>query len=217
MFDELADVARLSPWTYVLVTALCALDAVFPVLPSESVVVAAASVAASRGTQPWTLLLVAAVGALVGDLTSYALGRRARHRFSDPEDMDGHRGQALRWAGDRLAEHGDSVIITARFIPGGRTATTFAAGYLRHPAGRFLRADLIGAILWAANGVVLGYLGGQVSDNPLVAMAAGLTLALVASGVLALVRRLRGTGGGPGGGRRRPRARRPAPVRADER
>lgn len=217
MFDELADVAGLSPWTYALVTALCAFDAVFPVLPGESVVVAAASLAASRGTQPWILLAAASVGALAGDLTSYALGRRARRRFSGPEDIDGRRGQALRWAGGRLADHGDSVIITARFIPGGRTATTFAAGYLGHPAGRFLRADLIGAVLWATNGVVLGYLGGQVSDNPLVAMAAGLTLALVASGVLALVRRLRGTGAGPPGSRRTTGGGRPRPVRTDER
>lgn len=192
MFDGLADVAELSPWTYLLVAALCALDAVFPVLPSESVVVAAASLAASRSIQPWTLLAVAFVGALVGDLTSYALGRQARRRWKEPEEVEGRRGRALRWASERLDAQGDRVIITARFIPGGRTATTFASGYLRYPTARFVRADVIGAALWAANGVVLGYLGGQVSDNPLVAMAAGLTLALVVSGGLSLIQRRRG-------------------------
>lgn len=76
-------------------------------------------------------------------------------------------------------------------MPGGRTAVTFAAGYLHHPTGRFLRADAIGAVLWAINGVTLGYVGGQVSGNPLIAMAAGLARALVVSTGLAFLRRRR--------------------------
>lgn len=206
MFDGLAEVASLSPWTYVLIAGLCAFDAVVPILPSESVVVAAASVAASRETQPWILLMVAFLGAFAGDVASYTIGRRARRHGKDPDKVEGRRGRALRWASQRLDAQGERVIITARFVPGGRTATTFAAGYLLHPTGRFLRADMIGAALWAANGVALGYLGGQVSENPLVATAAGLTLALLASGALTLVRRHRG-GGGPSGPPRRHRAR----------
>src|SRR5262249_35269867 len=127
------------------------------------------------------LLGVAAAGALVGDLSSFGLGRLARRRWRDPEDVTGRRGRLLLWAQRHLEARGEQVIVTACFVPGGRTATTFSAGYLGLRRRRFLRAALLGAVLGAANGVALGYLGGQISENPFVAMAGGLVLGGVVS------------------------------------
>jgi membrane protein DedA with SNARE-associated domain len=46
MFDSVANAVSGSPWTYLLLAAVCAGDALFPVLPSETVVIAAAVLAA---------------------------------------------------------------------------------------------------------------------------------------------------------------------------
>jgi SNARE associated Golgi protein len=51
-------------------------------------------------------------------------------------------------AGDAI-HHGVWIIVVARFIPGGRTATTYAAGTVGMPWRRFLPADAIAVALWA--------------------------------------------------------------------
>jgi membrane protein DedA with SNARE-associated domain len=53
------------------------------------------------------------------------------------------------------------LILIARFIPVGRTATTFAAGTLEMPWRRFLVADAIAATLWATYASMLGFIGGS--------------------------------------------------------
>jgi membrane-associated protein len=200
---DVAGLASLAAWAYVVVFGLSALDAVFPVLPSESVVIVAAALATNGDLHPVGLFAVAAAGALVGDVSSFGLGRLARRRWRDPSEVTGRRGRLLHWAQRHLEARGEQVIVTARFVPGGRTATTFSAGYLGLRRRRFLRAALLGAVLWAANGVALGYIGGQVSENPFVAMAGGLALGGVVSLAIHLVQRRRGTlrpASGPGGG-----------------
>ena len=53
-----------------------------------------------------------------------------------------------------------------RFIPGGRTATTFAAGTLEMDYRRFLVADASAAVIWAVYISMLGYVGGaSFEDN----------------------------------------------------
>ncbi len=189
---DVAGLASLAAWAYLVVFGLSALDAVFPVLPSESVVIVAAALATTGDLDPVALFAVAAAGALVGDSASFGLGRLARRRWRNPADVRGRRGRLLAWAQHQLDARGEQVIVTARFVPGGRTATTFSAGYLGLRRRRFLRAALLGAVLWAANGVALGYVGGQISENPFVAMAGGLALGGVVSVAIHLVQRRRG-------------------------
>ena len=56
----------------------------------------------------------------------------------------------------------------ARFIPFGRTAVTFTAGYTKGlPWHRFFRYDLIAGGLWATYATMLGYIGGkQFEEQP---------------------------------------------------
>ena len=65
------------------------------------------------------------LGAFVGDNTSYALGRYLG-RPVQQRVFAGERAQRrLEWAQRFLKERGSYVLIVARFVPGGRTATTF--------------------------------------------------------------------------------------------
>jgi hypothetical protein len=66
------------PYVLLLVAACCLVDAVFPVVPSESVLIAVATVStATVGPSLWSLVLVAAVGAWIGDHLVFHLGRAA--------------------------------------------------------------------------------------------------------------------------------------------
>jgi membrane protein DedA with SNARE-associated domain len=78
-------------------------------------------------------------------------------------------------------------VIVGRFIPGGRTASTFAAGTLCLGYRRFVLADAAAAGAWALYASMLGYLGGSAfRDNtwePLLlslGVAAAITLAIEA-------------------------------------
>jgi membrane protein DedA with SNARE-associated domain len=54
------------------------------------------------------------------------------------------------WARAQLRHSGAWIIIVTRFIPGGRTATTYISGTLDMPwKRRFLPADATAAILWS--------------------------------------------------------------------
>jgi membrane-associated protein len=99
----------------------------------------------------------------------------------------------LDWAKNFLRERGSYVLIVARFIPGGRTATTFTAGlvHLRW-ATRFAPYVFVAAILWAVYGALLGYLGGRVfKDRPIFALLVAFGIAALITGGVEAWRRFR--------------------------
>ena len=73
------------PWVLLLVLACCVIDGFFPPIPSESVVVGLAAVAATADVpNPWLLMLVAAPGGVHG----------GQHRLPD-RPQGGHPALAL--------------------------------------------------------------------------------------------------------------------------
>jgi membrane-associated protein len=208
VFDWLTHL-QASPLTYLAVVGACALDAVLPVVPSEAVVIAA-SILATRGELSiWLVAVAAAAGGFVGDTGSYVLGRTAGAAAAGRLFRGPKARRRLDWAGAALERHGTTIIAVARFVPGGRTATTFTAGTVRLPWPRFAAADAVGASLWAAYATGLGYLGGETFERrPLAAFLFGLGVALLVSLAVEAARRLRRRGG-------RADARRPAGRRSE--
>ena len=177
-------------WTYPLLFAICAGDAVLPLLPSETAMIVC-GVQAARGqlTLGW-VIAVGALGAFAGDNASYALGRWVGKPIVG-RLFPGERAQRrLGWARRFLRERGSYVLIIARFIPGGRTATTFTSGLVKlHWPTRFAPFIGIAAVLWATYGALLGYLGGRVfRDDPVLALLLALALAGATLGLVELVR-----------------------------
>jgi membrane-associated protein len=182
LLQGLIDLLTGSLWTYPLLLGICAGDALIPAFPSETALIVC-GIQAARGelSLEWVIVFAAA-GAFIGDNASYAVGRwlgtPAVKRFFSGEVAQ----RRLDWAKNFLRERGSYVLIVARFIPGGRTATTFTAGlvHLRW-ATRFAPYVFVAAILWAVYGALLGYLGGRVfKDRPIFAL-------LVAFGIAALI------------------------------
>lgn len=193
MFDSLLHLLWDAPQAYLILLALAAGDAVLPALPSETGLILAGILCTTgpKLTLGW-VIAAAAAGAFVGDNTSYALGRFAgkpmqRRFFSGPRSK-----RALDWARGHLDERGGMLIVVARFVPGGRTATTFTCGLTHFGWTRFLGFSALAALGWALYGGLLGYFGGRVfEDRPLLAVLVALGIALSVTVAVEGVRKLR--------------------------
>jgi membrane-associated protein len=176
------------PWVLVLVLACCVIDGFFPPVPSESVVVGLAAVAATADVpNPLLLALVAAAGAFSGDNIAYLLGRRVgTRRWSW---MRGPRMQsAFRWAGRELRRRPASLILVARFVPIGRVAVNLTAGVTHYPHLRFVGLTILSASLWAAYSVAIGLFFGQwFEDNHVLGAAIAIVCAVALGIVVDLV------------------------------
>ncbi len=161
MFDWLSNAVGHSPLTYLVVFFASGADVLFPPIPSETIVITASVLAAQGELVIWFIVPLVALGAFLGDNISYFLGRWIGDPVAD-RLFSGEKNQArLRWAESALRRRGPMLIGIGRFIPGGRTATTFAAGTLEMPYRQFALADAIAASLWALYASMLGYLGGE--------------------------------------------------------
>lgn len=189
MFDRLTDLVSGAWWSYLVVFAVSYLDAIVPLVPSETLVITSGVLASSGDMILPLVIVVAAGGAFLGDNTAYLIGRhfgdRVERRFFRSPTAQGR----LRWAERQLDERGGEIIVVARFIPGGRTAVTLSAGALEMPWRRFALYDAIAVSIWASYAGLLGYFGGkQFEDAPW----KGLILALgIAFSVVALVELVR--------------------------
>jgi membrane protein DedA with SNARE-associated domain len=182
-----------SALSYLIALVIPALDAIFPVLPSETAVITL-GVATAGSADPRIALLVgcAAAGAFLGDNLCYLLGRRfgpavQRRFFATPEGM-----KARAWAERSLARFGMQLIIACRFIPGGRTAVTLTCGLTGYPRRRFIAATAAAATIWALYAFFIGRIGGRAfGDNPWAGLVIALGASIVISAVIEVIRRLR--------------------------
>jgi membrane-associated protein len=188
MFHEFTQlVADASGWAYLILFLFAFLDALVPIVPSETAVITAGVVAASGDLSLGLIILAAAAGAFLGDNAAYLIGRRfggrATERFFSGEKAQ----QRLGWAEEQLRERGGELIVIARFIPGGRTAVTLSAGTLHYPWRRFVVFDGAAALVWASYAALLGYYGGRTFES-FWGLALALTTAFAIAGGVELFR-----------------------------
>jgi membrane-associated protein len=180
-----------SALSYLVALGVPALDALIPWLPSESVVIALGAVTAgSTDPRIGLLVVLAALGAFLGDNAAYLVGRRFGP-FVDRKLFAGEQGRQRRdWAERSLHRFGMRVIILCRFVPGGRTAVTITCGVIGYPRRRSVTATACAGIVWASYAFWLGRLGGQVfEDRPWAGMLLALGLGLAVSVLTELARR----------------------------
>ncbi len=172
--------------SYLIAIVIPALDAILPVLPSETAIITL-GVATAGSADPRIGLLVAfsAAGAFLGDNLCYLLGRRFGPRI-ERRFFRGEKGaRRLAWAERSLERYGMPLIVICRFIPGGRTAVMLCCGIVRYQQRRFVLATAVAGVIWASYSFFIGRLGGKAfEDRPW----AGLLLALgVAAGISVLI------------------------------
>jgi membrane-associated protein len=182
-----------SPATYLIAVLLPALDALLPVVPSETAIVAL-GVATAGSTDPRIALLIAlaAFGAFLGDNVNYLLGRRfgpaVARRF-----LSGERGTRQRaWAERSLGQFGARLIVACRFIPAGRTVVTLTCGLVGYRRRSFVIATAVAGVIWASYAFAIGRLGGRAfEDKPWAGLLLALGVVVVVSAVAEVLRRTR--------------------------
>lgn len=196
MGDEIIDLVRdviASPWLYPALFAFAALDAFFPAVPSETLVITSGVFAAS-GDQPYLVLVIAAaaLGAFAGDHVSFFIGRTAGGRVLARARPGTRRHAGQAWAGRTLAERGGVILLVCRYIPGARTAITLTAGAVRYPLRSFTPFDAIAALSWGVYCALLGYIGGSAfEDDPFMALLIGFGLSITVTALIEVARRVR--------------------------
>lgn len=190
MFNQLTQfISDASWWAYAVIFAFALLDAIVPVVPSETSVITAGVVAAAGHLSLALVVICAAAGAVAGDNTAYVIGRRfgtpATRRF-----LSGRKGrERLDWARRQLRQRGGQLILVGRFIPGGRTVVTVSAGLLRYPWPRFAAVDAVAGAVWALYAALLGYFGGQVFEKePWKGLLLALGIGFAVTGMVEAVR-----------------------------
>ncbi|MGK6350589.1 DedA family protein [Parapedobacter sp. DT-150] len=159
-------------WTYLILFLIIFAETglvVTPFLPGDSLLFAAGAIIAKPETDLnivlMCLLLIAA--GILGDMANYHIGK-----YVGPKAFSGRyrllKKEYLERTQQFYVKYGGKTIIYARFIPIIRTFAPFVAGIGTMSYGKFASYNVIGAILWVASFLFLGYFFGGlpvIKDN----------------------------------------------------
>jgi membrane-associated protein len=189
VFDRLQDVSN-SHWFYGIIAAIALLDSIIPIVPSETAVILGGIAAAQHHLNIWVVIGTGAFGALVGDNIAYGIGKRFSERIQGWYNKKPKRARKLAWATNQLRTRGGSLLLTARFIPGGRTIITITSGITRQKRWKFVFFVVIACSLWAGYAAGLGYVfGDRFEKGSKTALLVALGAALLLTTVIEVVRR----------------------------
>jgi len=180
---------------YLAVAGLVLLEDFGVPVPGETILVVAAVYAGAGRLNVVVVWLVGSIAATIGDNIGFAIGnlggrslieRYGRYLLITPARLEKATGFFER--------HGAKIVVGARFIEGFRQANGIVAGVSGMHWARFLLFNAIGATLWAAVWVSIGYLSGS-HINAIYSVAtryeAYLAIAVVAFALLYLARHLK--------------------------
>ena len=155
---------------------------VMPLLPGDSLLFAAGSIAAIGEMNIHLMVVLLIIAAILGDAVNFMIGKFFGEKlFANPNSKI-FKQSHLQKTQQFYAKHGGKTIILARFIPIVRTFAPFVAGMGHMTYHHFLAYHVIGGVLWVTIFSYLGYFFGNmdiVKDN--------LSLVLVAIIVLSIL------------------------------
>lgn len=192
---RLAESLITSPWLYAVLIAVSFLDSFLPLIPSEAVVIVAGVYAATGQTNIVLVIAATTLGAFLGDLVPYTVGRLLGVRVLKRLPPGTKRRAAHDWFARELDARGGFILVTTRFIPVGRYLATLSTGIVGYPWGKYMLFVGFATATWSTYTALTGYLGGVVfQENTLLAIAVGIGLAFVVTAAIELVRRIRRRG-----------------------
>jgi membrane-associated protein len=151
-------------WTYGLLFLIIFVETglvVTPFLPGDSLIFAAAALAAANGSLSiWLLFVLLAAAAVLGDTANYWIGHAI-----------GERAYNIKWIKREYLErtqhffdkYGRKTIFLARFVPIVRTFAPFVAGIGQMSYPAFISYNIFGGIVWVALFCLAGFLFGNMA------------------------------------------------------
>ncbi|MFD4019068.1 hypothetical protein [Streptomyces sp. SH5] len=163
-------------------------DALLPVLPSGSLVLAAASFSLGSGAADLALTLAVAAASFLGDLALVSVVRSRSGRIGARVARHARTAAAAQQMRTALTRRLGRATLAARFVPGGRTMLGLVVDGAPEQRRAYLSWSALGGLAWAGYLVGLGRLNGLWFDARwigfTVSAAAGVTIsALVARAV----------------------------------
>jgi membrane protein DedA with SNARE-associated domain len=157
LINGAADLTAQYPELAILIAFLASIIEAVAVLgiliPGTPILMAVAAAGAMAGLSMTPILIVAIIGAVIGDFISFWLGHRFRFRlrsvwpFASRPSLMGH-------AETFFHRYGTASVAICRFVPVLRSTVPMVAGMAGMARSRFLLANVSSAIVWAPAHVV---------------------------------------------------------------
>ena len=166
---------------------------VMPLLPGDSLLFAAGSIAAIGKMNIHLMVVLLIIAAILGDAVNFMIGKYFGEKlFANPNSKI-FKQSHLQKTQQFYAKHGGKTIILARFIPIVRTFAPFVAGMGHMSYHHFLAYNVIGGVLWVTIFSYLGYFFGNlpiVKDNLSLVLVAIIVLSIL-PGIVEIIRHKR--------------------------
>ena len=152
-------------WVYALLFLIIFIETgvvIMPLLPGDSLLFVVGAMCGA-GLMDYSLSIgLLLVAAILGDQCNYTIGR-----FFGPKVFSWENSRLFnRNAFDRAhlfyEEYGPITIVAARFMPFLRTFAPFVAGVAEMTRSRFIVYNVVGAALWVAGIITIGYFFGNI-------------------------------------------------------
>jgi membrane protein DedA with SNARE-associated domain len=153
-------------------------DALLPPIPSDELMAAIASLAASDSTPSLLWVVpITGLGAFIGDILSYSVGRAGGPAVLRKWEHKSAVAKSYEWAQKNIERRGWLFILVARYIPFGRLTTMLACGGLRYSFARFCALDALSVSICVTIGGLISYGGGTLFvDAPLIGAVTAVLL-----------------------------------------
>ena len=179
-------------YTYFLVFLLIALDAVMPIFPGETTLNAASTAAANGALDLVPIIVMGALGAIVGDSSLFWIARKYSRRIQ-PQLARAKANSSVRTALDYMDKSAPVLIIGGRYVPGMRFVVNATMGLSEMPYRRFLPWSVVSGVVWSIYTCVLAYqIGLALGEYPLASfIISGLVTTVAITVVFFTLRRQR--------------------------
>lgn len=169
------------------------------IVPGVAFLFTISVMAAQTGMPLITVLIWAGLGAIAGDVLSFAIGRLFQGRLTSVWPLSRYPEQISKAEGF-FRQHGGKSVIIGRFVGPLRPVIPMIAGALLMPWRRFLAFNIGSAIGWAPAYMLPGYLVGsalasKVQPPAHVYLVTGISLVTLATIYLVMLRFQLGLGG----------------------
>jgi membrane-associated protein len=163
IFNPVAFLKEVGPLAIVVIIVIVFIESglLFPFLPGDSLVFAAALLSATLRLPLWVLIPVVAATAIAGGHTGYAIGARIGPRLFKP-DARIFKTRYHDQADAFVEKYGAAAIVLARFVPIVRTYVPPIVGMSPMSVRRFAVWNAVGALAWAIVLSLAGYFLGKI-------------------------------------------------------
>lgn len=130
-------------------------------LPGGSMLFTAGLLSSKGIFNPWLLIPLVALAAILGDSAGYWFGNKVGVSLFFKKDTRFFRHEHLEMAKNFYEKHGVLAVVFARFIPIVRTFAPIIAGIVQMRYRVFLAYNVVGGLLWGAGMTFAGYYLGE--------------------------------------------------------